>query len=82
MAGSRLDLHHAPYNLYGVKYIGLVSLSPKQPGFGQPNLDLSCAPYVLYGVKYIDPVSLPASEHNSTVVFWGSYIGPVILMLQ
>ena len=25
---TQIDLHHAPYVLYGVKYIGLVSLAP------------------------------------------------------
>ena len=63
--GAHLDLSRAPYVLYGVKYIGLVSLAPINylvSVFGNPRaegsyLDLSRAPYGLYGVKYIDLVS-------------------------
>ena len=41
---------HAPYILYGVKYIDIASIVM--------NLDLMRAPYALYGVKYIDPASI------------------------
>ena len=57
-SGPHLDLSRAPYVLYGVKYIDLVSLASAQAS--DPHLDLSRAPYVLYGVKYIDLVSLGA----------------------
>ena len=56
-----LDLGHAPYVLYGVEYIDLVSLAPFLRTARQASgshLDLSRAPYVLYGVKYTDLVSL------------------------
>ena len=63
-SGSHLDLIRAPYGLYGVKYIDLVSLR-RNIGGGRPvlqasgaHLDLGRAPYGLYGVKYIDLVSL------------------------
>ena len=56
------DLNHAPYVLYGVKYIGLVSLAPfsdqSVPHYESTWPDLDHAPYALYGVKYIDLVSL------------------------
>ena len=59
------DLGRAPYGLYGVKYIGPVSLAPfpflELEGPKRPNLeplDLGRAPFVLYEVEYIDLVSL------------------------
>ena len=57
----------APYVLYGVKYVDLVSLEVKLYEImggravlqaSDPYLDLGRAPYGLYGVKYIDLVSL------------------------
>ena len=66
-----LDLGRAPYVLYGVKYIDLVSLAVFTRRYYEVatakrmsqsttnyNLDLGRAPYVLYGVKYIELVSL------------------------
>ena len=67
VSDSYLDLSRAPYALYGVKYIDLVSplvklceLMRRRAGLqaSDPHLDLIRAPYVLYGVKYIDSVSL------------------------
>ena len=55
---SHLDLGRAPYDLYGVKYIDLVSLSLKKHEASGSHLGLGRAPYVLYGVKYIDLVPL------------------------
>ena len=55
-------LGYAPYCnvLYGVKYIGLVSLAPYGL-YGVKYIGLvSLAPYVLCGVKYIGLVSLDA----------------------
>ena len=66
---SHLDLSRAPYVLYGVKYIDLVSLGANA---SDPHLDLGRAPYVLYGVKYIDPVS---PKHHSPPIS-NSYIAP------
>ena len=65
-SGARLDLSRAPYALYGVKYIELVSLAPRQAdcdylsAVNDSHLDLCRAPcyYVLYAVKYIALVSL------------------------
>ena len=61
-SASHLDLSRAPYVLYGVKYIDLVSLGEitgcRLPLASASHLDLSRAPYVLYGFKYIDLVSL------------------------
>ena len=62
--GSHLDLIRAPYFLYGVKYIDLVSLE-EPVSFAHCQLDLISWPCKLDGVtfiKHIDPVSLgPAS---------------------
>ena len=58
VSGSRLDLIRAPYVLYGVKYIDLVSLQLLNASGS--HLHLIRAPYVLYGVKYIDLVSFCA----------------------
>ena len=64
---SHLDLSRAPYVVYGVHYIDLVSLAPLRPcalsriptrSSRDTHLDLRRAPYVLYGVYYIDLVSL------------------------
>ena len=63
---SHRDLGRAPYVLYGVKYIDLVSLGAKERGRvpsasgAHLDLDLGRAPhcFVSYGVKYIDLVSL------------------------
>ena len=55
-SGSHLDLSRAPYVLYGVTYIDLVSLALFQAR--DAHLDLIRASYVLYGVKYVDLVSL------------------------
>ena len=52
-------MSRAPYVLYGVKYIDLVSLGANASG---AHLDLSRAPYVLYGVKCIDLVSLAPND--------------------
>ena len=64
-SGSHLDLDRVPYVLYGVKYIGLVSLACPPTDSARTlcwsasgsHLDLDRAPYVLYGVKHIDLVS-------------------------
>ena len=50
-SNSHLDLRRAPYVLYGVKYIDLVSLSLKKHVASDSRLDLRRAPYVLYGVN-------------------------------
>ena len=62
---SYLDLDHAPYAWYGVKYIGLVSLSLKKHEARGSHLDLGRAPYALYGVKYIGLVSLSLKKHEA-----------------
>ena len=54
-------MSRAPYVLYGVIYIGPVSVAllPVDATLTSgPHLDLGRAPYVLYDVKYIDLVSL------------------------
>ena len=63
---SYLDLKLAPYVLYGVKYIDLVSLTRKKHGASDSHHDLGRAPYVLYGVKYIDLVSLTLKKHGAS----------------
>ena len=64
---SHLDLGRAPYALYGVKYIDLVSPVVKLCELmrrravlqaSDPHLDLGRALYGLYGARYIDPVSI------------------------
>ena len=66
------------YVLYGVKYIGPVSLD----GFDEASLlyfDLGHSPYVLYGVKYIGPVSLaPAPEGSDEGRIADHEAGPFI----
>ena len=63
---ATLDLGRASYVSYGVKYIGLVSLTPAHASQAHiTNLDLGRAPYVSYGVKYVGLVSLaPAHAVN------------------
>ena len=66
---SHPDLGRAPYALYGVKYIDLVSpalfpghgIKPENETWrpaGACYLDLMRASYVVYGIKYVDLVSL------------------------
>ena len=61
-SGAHIDFGRAPYLLYGVKYIGLVSLrcpfQAHRSSSSDSHIDLSCAPYVLQPFKYIDLVSL------------------------
>ena len=50
---SHLDLGRASYVLYGVKYIGLVSVAQKMLPASDSHFDFGRASYVLYGVKYM-----------------------------
>ena len=55
-ACQQLDLIRAPYVLYGVKHIDLVSLQLLNASGS--HLDLGRAPYVLHVVKHVGLVSL------------------------
>ena len=85
VSGAHLDLDHAPYVLYGAKYIDLVALwceilgSRAVLSASGSHLDLGRAPYALYGAKYIDLVSLAkvALNPKSRSAAKGNATGPV-----